>query len=151
MPVEKSAGAIIFFEGLDKKREYLLLQPERAKEWGFPKGLIEKGESLEEAALREIKEETGIQDLELINGFKETVKFFYKAKYDYQFERGFKPSQTVLKFVTYFLAKAKNKDVKLSFESSDFAWVEPEEAIIKLSFKQNKELLTKAENFLARE
>lgn len=149
MPVEKSAGAIIFFEDSDKKREYLLLQPEQRKEWGFPKGMIEKGETLEEAARREIKEETGIEEFEFINGFKETVKFFFKAKYDYQFKRGMKPCQTVLKFVTYFLARANSKEVKLSFESSDFVWLESGQAKGKITFKQHKELLAKADNFLA--
>ena len=49
--------------------QYLLLK-HRAGHWNFPKGLIEKGEKLEQAALREVKEEAGLENLKFIKGFK---------------------------------------------------------------------------------
>ncbi len=60
MPIEKSAGAVVFYcDG--GKIEYLILQGHRGeKRWGFPKGMIEQGEKPQEADLREIKEETGV-------------------------------------------------------------------------------------------
>ncbi len=132
------------------KIEYLLIKHGPDGNWGLPKGLIEKGENLKEAALREIKEETGLTEIQLIEGFKETIKIFFKVKFDYQLERGMKMGETVLKFITYFLAESKSKDVKLSFEHSDFLWLSFEEALKKLKFKTDKEILIKANEFLNR-
>jgi 8-oxo-dGTP pyrophosphatase MutT (NUDIX family) len=49
---------------------FLLVYSARNKEWGFPKGHIEEGETDKETARREIFEETGIQDLTFIDGLK---------------------------------------------------------------------------------
>jgi 8-oxo-dGTP pyrophosphatase MutT (NUDIX family) len=149
MPVEKSAGAIIFHKE-NGKIEYLLLKGSGGtKNWTLPKGLIEKGEDLEEAALRESREETGLENLRLIPGFKETVRFFFKAKYDYQLERGLKIGQTILKFVTYFLAESPSREVKISFEHEDYGWFSFEEAAEKLKkTKTNLDALKKADEFL---
>ena len=135
MPIEKSAGAIVFRK---KGNEifYLLLQYE-AGHWGFPRGLIEKGETLEETAKREIGEETGIKNLKFLPGFKETIKYFFKWK-----------GKNILKFVTYFLAQTKEKRVSLSFEHKDFEWLPYKEALEKLTFENSKEVLKKAHQFL---
>ncbi len=150
MPVEKSAGAVVFHRSSDGKIEYLLLE-HRAGHWGFPKGLIEKEEQLEKTALRECQEEAGLDDLHLINGFKETIRYFFKVKYDYQVkERGYKMSQNVIKFVTYFLAESKDQKVKLSFEHLNFAWLGFDAAMenLKKHNQSNQEVLKKANKFL---
>lgn len=149
MPVEKSAGAVVFYREPDGKIEYLLLE-HRAGHWNFPKGLIEKGEKIEEAALRETKEETGLDDVKLVGGFKETVRYFMKVKYDYQVkERGWKMGQIILKFVTYFLAESKNKNVRLSFEHVGFEWLSFKEAMERSkSLKNMQPVLKKADEFL---
>lgn len=146
MPVEKSAGAIVFFRRPDGKIEYLLLQ-RRENSWGFPKGQIEKGENLETAARRETEEETGLKNLAFVDGFKETVRYFMKVKYDYQIERGFKFGDNVLKFVTYFLAESKSKNVKISFEHIGFEWLDHEEAH-RWVLKTDKDALDKANEYL---
>ncbi|MBU1102739.1 NUDIX domain-containing protein [Patescibacteria group bacterium] len=150
MPIEKSAGAVVFLRGLKGKIEYLLTQHGPDGNWGFSKGLIEKGEKLENTALREVKEEAGLAGVKLIDGFKETIRIFFKVKFEYQLERGMKMGETVLKFITYFLAESKNKEVKLSLEHSDYAWLEFEAALEKLKFKTDKETLKKANEFLNR-
>ncbi len=150
MPIEKSAGAVVFYRSPEGKIEYLLLE-HRAGHWGFPKGLIEKGEKLEKTALRECQEEAGLDDLHLINGFKETIRYFFKVKYDYQVkERGYKMSQNVIKFVTYFLAESKDQKVKLSFEHLNFTWLELGAAMenLKEHNQSNQEVLKKANEFL---
>jgi bis(5'-nucleosidyl)-tetraphosphatase len=152
MPVEKSAGAVVFYRAPQGKIEYLILE-HRAGHWGFPKGLIEKGEKLEETALRECREETGLDKLSLISGFKETIRYFFKVKFDYQVkERGFKMGQNVMKFVTYFLVESKSKKVKLSFEHLNYVWLELDAALenIKKHNQSNQVVLKKANDFLNR-
>jgi len=148
MPVEKSAGVIIFYIEKDSQIRFLFLK-HKPDFLDFPKGLIEKGERPGQAALRECKEETGIEIKELIPGFKETIRFFFKAKYKYQEDRGLKIGQTVLKFVTYFLAESKTKDVKISFEHEGYEWLTIKEAFKKLKRrKESKQLLQKAHNYI---
>jgi len=152
MPVEKSAGAIIFYienpPAGGGEIKYLLLE-HKPHSWDFAKGLIEKGEKLEDAALRECKEETGLEELQLMPGFKETIKFFFKVKYKYQVERGLKMGQTVLKFVTYFLARSKTKDVKVSFEHQGYEWISFEEIMKRLKRrKESQGLLKKANEYI---
>ncbi len=149
MPIEKSAGAVIFHRGPAGKIEYLLLE-HQAGHFVFPKGLIEKNETPREAAEREVKEETGIKDFVLLPGFKENQKFFFKVKYDYQLERGWKKGETVFKIVTFLLAETKTKKVKVSWEHIGFKWLPYEEALEQLTFKNAKEILKKANEFLTK-
>lgn len=148
MAVEKSAGIIVFNIEKDGEVKYLLLK-HKPNSWDFPKGLIEKGEGLENAALRECREETGIEIDNLMPGFKETVRFFFKVKYKYQIDRGLKTGETVLKFVTYFLAQSKTKDVKVSFEHEDYEWLAFDQVVkILKRRKENQKMLIKANEFI---
>lgn len=135
MPVEKSAGAVIFRKEKDTIK-YLLLHYE-AGHWDLPKGHIEKGENLEEAARREIEEETGIKDIKFISDFKETIKYFYK-----------RDSKKFFKIVVFFLAQTKTKDVKISYEHQGFKWLPYEKAREQLTFRNAKDVLKKANDFL---
>lgn len=126
---------------------YLFLKHKPAS-WDFPKGLIEKGEKPEAAAMRECEEETGLK-IDLIPGFKKTIRFFFKVKYKYQIQRGLKMGETVMKFVTYFVAESKTKDVKVSFEHEDYEWVTFDMAMsILKKRKENKELIEQANEFI---
>lgn len=151
MPFEKSAGAIIFYKEKGGIIKYLFLK-HRAGHWNLPKGLIEKEEKLQEAALREVKEETGLKNVKFINGFKETIRYFFRAKYDYQIkERGLKMGQAVMKFVTYFLMESEDKNVKLSFEHEGFEWLEFNEAMERLKKLKNMQpVFKKAHQFLTK-
>jgi len=134
MPVEKSAGAVVFRR--NKEIKYLLIQYGRGH-WEFPRGLIEKGETLEQTARREIKEEVGIEDIKFIPGFKEWIKFFFKFK-----------EKNVMKIATFLLAQTKTKEVKLSYEHKDYAWLDYEKALNQLTFKNSKDILKKANDYL---
>ena len=137
MPIEKSAGAIVFRRE-NGKIKYLLIQYGWGH-WEFTRGLIEKKESLEETARREIKEEVGIEDIKFIPGFKEWFKFFFKLK-----------GKNIMKIATFLLAETETKEVKLSHEHKDYVWLEYEEALEKLTFKNSKEILKKANDFLSK-
>lgn len=135
MPLEKSAGSVIFRRE-NSKIYYLLLHYESGH-WGFPKGIIEKGERSEDTARREIKEETGIEDIQFIPGFKESIEYFFKLK-----------GKTIFKIATFLLTETKSREVRLSFEHKDYIWLEYEGALERLAFKNDKEVLKKAHKFL---
>ncbi|MBW2976896.1 NUDIX domain-containing protein, partial [Candidatus Woesearchaeota archaeon] len=129
MKRERSAGAVVFRK--DKEALYLLLHYE-AKHWDFPKGNVEANETDLETIKREIQEETGISEIEVIKGFKEKLHYFYKLK-----------GELVSKDVVFYLAKTKAKEVKLSFEHIGFKWLPYKKAIEQLTFKNAKEILKK--------
>ena len=137
MPLEKSAGAVIFSRA-DKKIEYLLLHYQ-AGHWDFPKGNIEKGEKVEETVKREVKEETGIEDIKFTPGFKESIKYFYKLK-----------GKNIFKIATFLLAETKTKEVKISWEHIGFKWLPYGEVLEQLTFENAKEILKKANDFLSK-
>jgi len=146
MPLEKSAGAVIFRR--EKEQILFLLLKHQSGHWGFPKGLIEKEETLQEAAKREIKEETGLKNFKFLKDFLVHQKYFFKVKYPYQLKRGWRKGEWVTKIVTYYLVETKNKKVNISFEHDDFAWVSYSTALKKLNFKENKEILQKAYQYI---
>ena len=141
MPVERSAGAVIF-QGEKGKIFYLLLHyPKGVRRpdpyWDFPKGHLEGKENALDAARRESEEETGLKDLIFIEGFQETIKYFLKFE-----------GKNILKFVTFYLAKTKTKDVIISKEHIGFKWLPYEKALEQLTFKNAKEILQRADSFL---
>lgn len=141
MPVEKSAGAVIFRKENNKIFYLLLHYPSSAKStknyWDLPKGHIEKGEKEIDTAKREVEEETGLKDLKFIDGFEEWIRYFFRFE-----------GKNILKFVTFYLAKTKTKDVKISEEHLGYSWLGYEKALEKLTFKNAKEILQKANEFL---
>ena len=131
---EKSAGAILFRK--EKEPMYLLLHYE-AGHWDFPKGHIEQGETDIDAISREVKEETGIKDIEIVKNFKERIQYFYKMN-----------NKLMSKEVIFYLAKTETEQVKISFEHIGFAWLSYEKAIKKLTYGNAKDVLKKAYELL---
>lgn len=136
MPIEKSAGAVVFRKE-NKKIKYLLIQY-KAGHWEFPRGMIEKGETLEQTARREIKEETGLKDIKFIEGFKEWVKFFFRRN-----------EKTTMKIATFLLAKTETEEIKLSQEHKDYVWLRYKKALKKLTYKNSKKILKKVNDFIS--
>ena len=134
MKEEVSAGVILFNEIKDK--EFLLLNYP-SKHWDFVKGKMEKDETPLETALRETKEETGISDVEFIDGFKEEIEYNFYAD-----------NQEIHKKVIFFLGKTKTIDIILSYEHLDFIWLDFNNALEKITYKNAKNLLKKSRNFL---
>lgn len=141
MPKEQSAGAVVFHIK-NKEPRYLLLHyptSKRAKKeyWDFPKGHLERGETEEQAAAREVQEETGLKEVSFVPGFKERIQYYFRVK-----------EKTVFKTVVFFLAFAKKRKVTISFEHEGFVWLPFEEAIKKLKFANARRILTKVHHFL---
>jgi 8-oxo-dGTP pyrophosphatase MutT (NUDIX family) len=141
MITRRSSGAIIFRKENNNIYYLLLEYPSNKRNkkdyWGFAKGTMEKGEKEIDTAKREIEEETGINDLKFIKGFKEVISYFFKDK-----------NETIFKTVSYFLAKTETKDVVLSNEHIGFLWLPFEKAFKKLTFDNTKKILEKAHKFL---
>jgi 8-oxo-dGTP pyrophosphatase MutT (NUDIX family) len=113
------------------------------RHWGFPKGLLEAGESPEAAALREISEETGIarQDL-TIGGALPLSEYVYRRP-----NRG----ALIFKRVHHFLVDtpagtALHPDPA---EIAEAAWLPIDEARSRLTFKSSVEVLDAAAALLA--
>lgn len=145
MPQEKSAGAIIV--RMENNEPLYLLLHYPSGHWEFAKGHMEEGEKVEETVKREVEEETGIKDLEIIPGFRENSKYFFRKSYGLKGEAK-KSAPWVFKLVIFMLAKTKTKDVKISKEHIGFAWLPLEQAIKKTTFKNAEELLKKAHEFI---
>ena len=136
---EFSAGALIFRKNKEAS-EFLLIYSNRNKEWGFAKGHIDVGETEKEAALREIKEETGLADLRFIDGFREEL--VYKAVSNREASKG----SVIEKSTVYFLCETKTQDITVDAdEITDFKWLLCNDALKLLPFDSLKELLRKAE------
>jgi bis(5'-nucleosidyl)-tetraphosphatase len=131
---ERSAGAVVFKEG-DRGRQYLLLQ--NAGRWDFPKGGVEEGESELETALREVREETGLDSLAFVPGFRRVVEYFYRRE-----------KKSVHKQVVYLLARAGDGEVMISHEHQGFGWFSYHEAIEQASYDNSKKILADAERFI---
>ena len=131
MMQERSAGIVLFREDSGKKLFLLLHYP--SGHWDFVKGRIEKGEQEKEAAIREAREETGITDVEFIDGFEE------KIHYTYQYD-----GKQVKKEVIFFLGKTKTSNVTISDEHLDHVWLEYDLAYSKTTYQNAKSLLQKS-------
>ena len=128
MKREFSAGGIVF----NSKGQVLVTQHSQNKHWSFPKGLIDPGQTSEQAALREVREEGGVK-AEIID------KVGY-SKYVYTLN-----NEKIFKVVTFYLMKYLSGDIKdHDWEVSDIGWYDSVDALKQLTFAHDKELLKKA-------
>ncbi len=135
---EKSCGAVVFIKK-EEQTKYLLLNY-AARHWDFVKGNVEPNETEKETVLRELKEETGITDATFIESFKETIAYFYRRQ-----------GLTVHKEVVFFIIETHTEKVELSFEHIGYIWLDYKQAMEKLTFKNAKDVLQKAHDFLKKQ
>jgi len=135
---EESAGAVVFHRGR-KKTEYLLLYGHDPWNpyWGMPKGIIESGEDRLSAAKRETREETGLE-FKLLPGFEQRERYRFRWK-----------DVIIDKTVTYFLARARSKAVKISYEHEGYAWFTIRNAVNTATHDNSKRILKRADEFVS--
>ena len=133
---ERSAGTVLFNEN-DGKVEYLLLHYPTGH-WDFAKGNIEKGEAELATVRREVREETSIDNIEFMDGFRKKIAYNYKRR-----------GKLVNKEVIFYLAKTNTKNVKLSFEHQGYRWLTYDGAMKILTYKNAKMILEEANKFLS--
>ena len=134
MKEEVSSGIILFNDSGNRK--FLLLNYP-SKHWDFVKGKMERGETPRKTAIRETNEETGISDLEFLNGFEEEIEYYFYAD-----------KQEIHKKVIFFLGKTKTSDIILSHEHLNYIWLEFDNAIERITYENAKNLLKKSKVFL---
>ena len=130
---EKSCGAVIFND-LSDERYFLVVKNNNGRYWGFPKGHIEIGETEEQTALREVKEETNL-DVEILDGFRKTsvYRLFGQVK----------------KKVVIFLAQASSKKVTVqNSEIEKFKWLKKEDIYEALNHRNDLRIFEAAVEWL---
>lgn len=122
--MEKSCGAIIFNEGK------VLVVKQTSGFYGFPKGHVEIGETEKETAIREVKEETGL-DIKIISDKRYTQSYIVK--------------ENVHKDVVFFIAKLENNNEKRQVEEiEEILWIDINEVENILTYDSLKELWKEA-------
>lgn len=127
MRTEKSCGAVVF-RNKNNNIQVLLIRHLNGGHWAFPKGHVEKGETEEQTALREVLEETGLA-VELDNRYRQVVSY--------------SPKKDVVKNVVYFVATASSDAATVAQEEeiSQIVWVDMHKAADYVSFDNDKKVL----------
>jgi bis(5'-nucleosidyl)-tetraphosphatase len=134
---ETSAGVVLFRR--DNGQFLFLLLHYPSGHWDFVKGKMENGETPKETAIRETREETGITDVEFLEGFEEWIR------YNFQFE-----GQLVDKKVVFFLGETHTEKVEISHEHLNFTWMNYVTAMEKTTFDNARTVLSKAYSLLTK-
>lgn len=108
--------------------------------WQLPKGLIDRGETIAEAALREVREEAGIET--------EMIDLIDKVEYWYYSKRGGKRVR-FHKFVYFYLLRYKSGNTEdHDKEVKEARWVKIDEGQGMLTFKSEKNMVAKAKEMI---
>jgi len=130
-----SGGAVIALR--DGIPHVAMIATRGRSRWGLPKGAVTKGETSEEAALREVQEETGLE-AKIIKPL-DTIEYFFRAG-----------DSLIRKRVDFYLMQHTGGTMtpQLS-EVDDVEWVPLSEAIERASFDSERKLLETAQQSLA--
>lgn len=114
----------------------VLLVQHQSGHWAFPKGHAELGETPQQTAVRELKEETGLG-----------IKFFYPFEEEITENYFFKfQGSLIKKQVTYFVAEVEGNITLQQDEIKDSRWLEFPEALLLIDFKESRTIAGKVFN-----
>lgn len=134
-----SAGGVAFRKK-SGRIEVALISVGEGNRWQLPKGLVDKGESTESAALREVREEAGIEATMI--GRIDKVEYWYVSK-----DQG-SPIR-YHKFVYFYLLRYTSGDVRdHDDEVNEARWFDIDEAIKNLAFDNEKKIMEKAKELI---
>ena len=138
--LEISAGGVAF-RRRKTESEVALISVGPDNRWQLPKGLVGKGESTEAAAIREVREEAGIET-EMVARI-DKVEYWYYSNYGGERAR-------IHKFVYFYLLKYVAGDVRdHDDEVNEARWFEVGDAIELLAFESEKEITKKARELIS--
>lgn len=130
---QTSAGGVIFKKN-DNSLQVILISVRNGHAWCLPKGIVNKGETTEEAALREVSEETGLTG-RIIDKLGD-INYWYYIK-----EENIKCRKTVYFYLMeYISGDTADHDI----EVDDAEWFSLEAALKKVSFKGDRTMIEKA-------
>jgi len=132
-----AAGCII--QRREKGKALFLLLKSQKGVWGFPKGKKDGNENERDTALRELREETEIEDLFFIPGFRRALH--YKI---------IKNGHRIKKTVTLFGCETPERRVRISSEHAAYAWLSHRDALARLPFEDLKHALKQFHIYIAR-
>lgn len=128
---ELAAGIAVF--GESDGRVFLLHQADEDR-WCLPKGHVDPGESLESAALREVREETGFDRVVLEGELREVAYRFYSPRKEVN----------VHKAVVYFRGRTSERAPRLEPIFDRGEWVDLAEAIRRVRYPTDRSVLEAA-------
>ena len=132
---EKSCGAIVIYRD-GSRYKILLVRNHNGRNYSFPKGHVEQGETEQETAVREVKEETGL-NIEIIDSFREVADYC--------------PFGKIRKRVVFFMAQTMSDKVKIQEEEIDsYIWVDLDEAHTRCTYDNDLRVIRKAKENLYR-
>jgi 8-oxo-dGTP pyrophosphatase MutT (NUDIX family) len=130
-----SAGGVVY-RGIGASLEVVIVKVVPEQRWQLPKGIIDDGETFEQAALREVREESGMT-AEIVAPI-ETIEYWFTADWDHSQRR-------IHKFVHFFLMCHKDGDGSdHDHEVDEVRWVTIDEALKTLKYKSERDLVQKA-------
>ena len=144
---ERSAGFLIFHRrpGADpavaptSNGDVRFLLLDYGRHWDFAKGHVDPGETDLDAAVRELREETGITRFTRVPEFQQEIVYFFRSG-----RHGL-----IRKTVVFFLAELSARDVVVSHEHVGFAFLPFEHAVKRVTYASAREVLRAAHTHLA--
>lgn len=134
--VETSAGGVIYRRERDGVQVLLIRDP--YQHWGFPKGHVEEGETPADAALREVEEETGLDEL-VLGPRLQTIDWFFRFR-----------GRLIHKYCHFYLIESPAGETRPQAEEGITAcrWLPIEEALSIISYDNAREVLRSAHEHL---
>ncbi len=128
---------MVVYRRADLPKFLLLHYP--AGHWDFPKGHVEEGETTQETALRELREETGIkeEEVKLKEGFEEIIDYMYKKNNEFAHKK-----------VIFLLGQTEKEEIRISEEHQGYDWLSFEKAKERVTFQNARKLLIKSKEYL---